>query len=137
MINFIQNHDKPKSKDKITIDLTECQSRKDFVIKLSEYLCGENGRPLQSSNLDAFNDVLFDFYAENWLNWKDLVIVGWENFVTHHPIFSQRVLAILQDCFISCIQGHLRFANANHALETDVLPLQNKIPKIYIVVKDI
>lgn len=137
MINFIQNHDKPKSKDKITIDLTECQSRKDFVIKLSEYLCGENGRPLQSSNLDAFNDVLFDFYAENWLNWKDVVIVGWENFTNRYPIFSQRVLVILQECFISCIQGNLRFSKYHNTLETDILPLQNKIPNIYIVVKNI
>lgn len=79
----------------------------------------------------------FDFYTENWLNWKDIFIVGWENFANRHPIFSQKVLAILQDCFISCIQGSLRFANQHNTLETEILPLQNKLPQIYIIIESI
>lgn len=79
----------------------------------------------------------FDFYTENWLNWKDVFIVGWGNFANRHPIFLQKVLAILQDCFISCIQGSLRFANQHNTLETEILPLQNKLPQIYIIIESI
>lgn len=106
MITFINNNEKPNSKSKITIDLTTCVKRNDYILAIGEKLHASYSTPLVTGNsLDALHDVVSDWFIENHLKWKDVFIQGWQTFTQKESIYAQKVLTVLMEGYITYLGG--------------------------------
>lgn len=90
---------------KIIIDTRECMAEEDFVLAIGQVLHASYSTPLIGGySLDALIDVLSDYFIENWRQYKEIYIVGWQRFIGMHPSFSQRTLLSLMDSYIKAIE---------------------------------
>lgn len=119
MINFWNEYDwddtyqnQLNSDQNVVINLKECVSEKDFVLAVAHVLNASFSTKIGlGSNLDALSDVVSDYLNENWLNWKDVYLVGWKRFLEKHPIFSQKMLNTLNDAYLKTISSKLMMIN--------------------------
>lgn len=137
MIYFYRKNETPKSKNKINVNLLKCVHKEDFVKELGNKLCGQSSPKLQTGlSLDALADVVSDYFIENWLKWHDIYIEGWGYFSNKEPIFSQKVLIILTDSYLSSVHGEIKMMLRGKSSFTneDILSvLTEKMPSIYLI----
>ncbi len=107
-----------KDKNNIIIDLRECSSKREFVLSIGSILRASYSTKVEvgsgisidaeGGNLDALSDVMSDWFIENWNNWKDIYIVGWQGFIDKHPVYSQKLALTLTDSYILSITAQMR-----------------------------
>lgn len=137
MIHFIEDKNIPKSKKKIIIDLTHCNNQRECILLISRKITGKDSPLLQTGNsLDAFFDVLSDYFIENWGEWKDIYIYGWCIFSTSNPILSQKILSLMMESYIVSVSGEIQMIIWNKTTldNSNILEfLKDKKPNIYLI----
>jgi hypothetical protein len=58
------------------IDLTGCDSINEVMLNLGRCLRGSDSRFIRGNSVDAFIDVLGDWFSENWESGKEVCIKG-------------------------------------------------------------
>ncbi len=116
MISYYQKEDWDRfgkkcseNTEHIIIDIRKCQSRNNIVLLIGTTLRASYSAEMQTGkSLDALHDVVSDWFIEHWNNWKTVYIIGWQNFTEKYPFFSQDVLQVLNDAYLTCITGQMR-----------------------------
>ncbi|WP_434354156.1 hypothetical protein VH441_03790 [Psychrobacter sp. HD31] len=97
-----------ENSDNIIINLKQCKLEDDFLIAIGNNLRASYSTDIQiGKNLDALHDIVSDWFIEQWNNWKDVYIVGWLEFVNKYPVFSQKVLLVLNDSYLTSLTAQM------------------------------
>lgn len=124
--------------EKIIIDLRKCRSEQDVVLSIGDILRASYSTELQGGNsLDALHDLVADWFIEQWNNWNDIYIIGWKRFINEHPFFSQKILLVLTDSYLTSITCQMRevvqWKTANCSSMNFLDAMHENPPKIFLV----
>lgn len=137
MITFCKKNEVPKSNRKIIIDFQDCSNKEDAILRVSKKLKGrESPNLINGYSFDALFDVLFDFFADNWMQWHDIHIYNWAKFSRANPILSQRILTLIIEAYFANISGEVQmiaWKETNSSIDKLLQATRDKKPNIYLL----
>ncbi|WP_068081564.1 hypothetical protein [Polycladidibacter stylochi] len=88
---------------KYVVDLRGSQSKQEILRSMGKILKGKDSPLINGNSLDALNDVMSDWFCENWGKEKQIYIIGWEVVGEIHSELPVILADIVNSAFLGAV----------------------------------
>ena len=85
------------------VDLRTVKNKDEAVLAIEEKMHGKNSSRLTTGNFDALEDVMTDWFVDNWGHEKHIYILGGGNLVNLDVELALNLVTIIEAAYLAAI----------------------------------